>query len=271
MALCLGISTTSQAQTVFNLDFDHAYFLPDDMAGKGFSTGETTEVTSGGSGTVSNRMALWDEGDVNWWERQVGTGDYNSVVSDIDWNTTAGNPNSIDGNLTGNLTPNYRGIVVKDFWKGLGLQIISDNSLSLLDSHDYTLNDGVAGDNVNNNIRDGAGGSGGDGDTDVLTGNGPNVVAKKANKTAPNNTAPNALNMGNLLINEENPGDGIPDDASNGDVKRFEIDDEATYTKDGSDDLFSVQARLNSFAFVDDVNAPFIIHYIVKKRVRKIK
>lgn len=269
IALCLAFHTTGSAQTVFNLDFDHAYFLPSDLTGKGFGATETTSVTSIGSGVPMNRMSLWDEGNVNYTERQAGKGAYNSVVSDIDWNSTASLTNPIDGNGPSDSTPNYREIEVNDFWKGLGIQIVSNNTLSILDSHDYVLNDGVGGDGNpgadavydigDGNIRGGRGGLGGDGDDDNLTGNDPNVVANKSKKNAANNTAPNALAMGNLLINEEGPGDGIPDDAGSGDVKRFEIDDEAAYVKDGNGDPFSVQAQLDRFAFVDDVEAEVVI------------
>lgn len=241
-----------RAQTIFNLNFDYAYFLPSDVAGSGFGTNETTPVSSL-SGVNMEQMALWDIDEVSVSQRQAGEGDFNSVASDIDWNSEA---NPIDGNGTSTV-PNYRGIEVKDFWKGIGIDVISNNVISILDSHDFVLNDGVAGDT--GNIKNGAGGTGGDGDSDNLTGNDPDVVAQKANPSAPNNTAPNARNMGNLLINEENAGDAIPDDSASGDVKRFEIDDEASFVLDDNGDPFSVQARLDKFVFVDDVDATITI------------
>lgn len=234
-------------QTRIDLDFDYAFFLPSDVTsapGGDFSS-QIDFVDSVSSGLEMGRMPLWDYEDVGWIAREIdGQGDFNSIVSAIDWNSSASVVNPIDGNGTGSTIPNYYGIPVNNFWRGLGIQLVTGNTLSLLDSHDYFLNDGVAGDV--GNIRGGLGGPGGDGDNDNLTGNDPDVDAAKESSTSSGNTAPTALAMGNVLVNEENAGDGIPDDAGNGGAIRFEIDDENAYRG------ISVQAQLANFAFVDD-------------------
>jgi hypothetical protein len=239
----------------FMVDFDHAYFLNSDVTG-GFTdfSSDVTAVNAVNSNISMSRMALWDTDDVTWDQRNFDhKADYNDLVSEIEWNN-----GDIDG-ISGATTPNYKGVKVGDFWKGLGITVTqSSGTIALMDSFDPFLNDGVAGDS--GNVKNGAGvtSSKADGDPDNLTGKDPAVVAKKKDATAPNNGKPGQpiLGMGNLLIFEETPGDAIPDDTGNGGIIRFEIDDENLYTG------ISVEARLSQFLFVDDTRGKISLTFV---------
>lgn len=250
----LSSALTSQAAK-FTIDFDHAYLLPSQVTNFNDPqyAGTPSDLTTVKGVEDENfelvRMSLWDENDVNWWQRQAGVGDYNDIVSEIEWNG-----GDVDG-LAGT-TPNYKGVEVGELWRGLGIDITGTSAMSLLDSHDYFLNGKSGGNGTGQDtsltMNGNPSGTQGDGDPDLLTGNDLNVSNNKTSATGVNNTRPNARNLGNLLIFEENPGDAVPDDSSATEKWTFEVDDENNFSGK------SVTARLSRFVFVDDVEAGFI-------------
>ncbi len=162
---------------------------------------------------------LYDTADVTPAERAAGKADLNSVLVNAD----SVNPPAVGGTPIGQLWRDY----------GINISITAGTSLplGLFDSHDnFTTTGSVTGDN------------------DLLTGTDVNT---NPGGTRKENSLFGAQPMGNLLIVEENPGDGVPDDANVNPTIRFDIDNTGSFAENKTG---SVEARLDYFVFVDDVN-----------------
>lgn len=168
---------------------------------------------------------LWDRGtgpgQITDAQRASGTADLNSVLVASDTGTS---PH----------TPNIGGTPIGDLWLDFGIKITVTGSdpLGLFDSHDNFTTVSTS-----------------TGDPDLLTGTDVEVNTGGTRKTtAANGEEP----LGNLLIIEETPGNGIPDDTGGGGIVRFELDNGTT--KFGGSAPGDVRGVLDFFLFVDDAD-----------------
>lgn len=126
-----------------------------------------------------------------------------------------------------------------DLWTPLGIDITINGTLGLFNSECIPgggSNSAAAPANIPCNI------GGSNGDPDLATGNGSYTNGMNVINF---NTTP----QGNLLIREENPGNSIPDDASNGDI-----------LINFNQSILS-QVRLESVTIVDDAEGNIIVTF----------